>query len=125
MNFSRQRESIVNILKFNYEHPTAYRIYELVKEVEPSISKSTVYRNLEQLVEAGLVRKISTGGDFEHYDIERHDGHSHVICKCCGNIFDIDLNMDSIVNSIKNQTQMSCCNEILVMGICKNCDKEK
>ena len=125
MNFSRQRESIINILKFNYEHPTAYRIYELVKEVEPSISKSTVYRNLEQLVEAGVVRRISTSGEFEHYDIERQDGHSHAICKCCGEIFDIDLDIENISNSIKNQTEINVCNEIIVMGICKKCDMEK
>ncbi|MBQ7881048.1 MAG: transcriptional repressor [Clostridia bacterium] len=123
MNFSRQRESIINILKLNYEHPTAYRIYELVKEIEPTISKSTVYRNLEQLVELGKVRKISTGGNFEHYDIVR-DSHSHAICKCCGNIFDVNLDVEKIANFIKNQTEMSGCNEIIVMGICKDCEKE-
>lgn len=122
MNFSKQRESIINVLKCNYEHPTAYRVYELVKEVEPSISKSTVYRNLEQMVKLGKVRKISIGGDFAHYDIV-HDNHSHLVCKCCGNIFDIDLNMDSILNSIKNQTEFIC-NEMIVMGICKDCKKE-
>ena len=90
MNFSKQRESIINVLKSNFEHPTAYRVYELVKQVEPTISKSTVYRNLEQLVEVGLVKKISTGDNFEHYDIERNDGHSHLVCKCCGEIFDIN-----------------------------------
>jgi Fe2+ or Zn2+ uptake regulation protein len=83
-----------------------------------------VYRNLEQLVVAGLVRKISTSGDFEHYDIVR-DSHSHLVCKCCGNIFDVDLNMDNIINSIKNQTEFKSCNEIIVIGICKDCDKEK
>jgi Fe2+ or Zn2+ uptake regulation protein len=121
MNFSKQRESIINILKFNYEHPTAYRVYELVKEVEPNISKSTVYRNLEQLVEVGLVRKIATNDNFEHYDIERNDGHSHLVCKCCGKIFDINLDIEKIENSIKNQTEFNSCNEIIIMGICKGC----
>ena len=124
MNFSKQRESIINVLQSNYEHPTAYRVYELVKEVEPTISKSTVYRNLEQLMEFGLVKKISTGDSFEHYDIERNDGHSHLVCKCCRKIFDINLDVEKIENSIKNQTKFAC-NEIIVMGICKNCDKEK
>lgn len=125
MNFSKQRESIINILKCNFEHPTAYRVYELVKAVEPTISKSTVYRNLEQLVKVGLVRKISIGDDFEHYDIDREDGHSHLVCKCCGKIFDINLNVEKIENLIKNQTEFSCCNEIVVMGICKDCAKER
>ena len=125
MNFSKQREIIINVLKSNFEHPTAYRVYELVKQIEPTISKSTVYRNLEQLVEVGLVKKISTGDNFEHYDIERNDGHSHLVCKCCGNIFDINLDIGKIESSIKNQTEFSSCNEIIVMGICKNCDKEK
>ncbi len=125
MNFSKQRESIISVLKCNYEHPTAYRIYELVKQLEPTISKSTVYRNLEQLVASGLVKRISTGGNFEHYDIVRNDGHSHLVCKCCGKIFDVELNIKEIQNSIINQTDFNACNEIIVMGICKDCDKEK
>ena len=124
MNFSKQRESIISVLQCNYEHPTAYRIYELVKQLEPTISKSTVYRNLEQLVGTGLVRRISTGGNFEHYDIVR-DSHSHLVCKCCGKIFDVELKIKDIQKSIINQTDFSTCNEIVVMGICKDCDKEK
>ena len=125
MNFSKQRESIVNVLKCNYEHPTAYRVYELVKELEPTISKSTVYRNLEQLVEVGLVKKISTGDNFEHYDIERNDGHSHLVCKSCGKIFDVNIDVEKIENSIKDQTEFNTCSEIIVMGICKNCSVRK
>ena len=123
MNYSRQRESIINVLKDNFEHPTAYRIYELVKVIEPTISRSTVYRNLEQLVKSGIVRKLSNCGTSEHYDIVR-DTHSHAICKNCGNIFDVFLNIDEIVSLVKNQTQFNSCNEVIVMGICKDCKKE-
>ena len=124
MNYSRQRESILNVLANNFEHPTAYMIYNLVKVIEPNISQSTVYRNLEQLVKLGMVRKLSCGDGCEHYDLVR-DNHSHAICKNCGNIFDVFLNIDNMEKLIKQQIEFFNCEEILVMGICKNCKKEK
>ena len=123
MNYSRQRESILNILQRSLNHPTAYQVYELVKKVEPTISQSTVYRNLQLLVKNGKVRKLSCGESFEHYDIVR-DVHSHAICTSCRSIFDVFINVEEIKNVVKNQVGFNCYDEVIVMGKCKNCSKE-
>ena len=114
MNYSRQRESILNILQRSLNHPTAYQVYELVKKVEPTISQSTVYRNLELLVKNGKVRKLSCGESFEHY----------AICTSCRSIFDVFINVEEIKNVVKNQVGFNCYDEVIVMGKCKNCSKE-
>lgn len=57
-NYSRQREVILDILKNNYTHPTALELYEIVHLKYPKISKSTLYRNLNILVNKGLVKSI-------------------------------------------------------------------
>ncbi|MFR8974792.1 MAG: transcriptional repressor, partial [Eubacteriales bacterium] len=44
MNFSKQRESILNYLRNTKEHPTAERIYADLKPSLPNLSLATVYR---------------------------------------------------------------------------------
>ncbi len=44
------------------KHPMADVIYERVRKALPHISLSTVYRNLEIMTQAGLIRKLHLGG---------------------------------------------------------------
>ena len=53
-NYSKQREIILEVIKNNRTHPTAEEIYILVTKKEPKISRSTVYRNINILVEKGI-----------------------------------------------------------------------
>ena len=58
-----------------------------VRKQIPNISLGTVYRNLNQLVEIGYIRKISNIGNEAHYDkIEPHD---HMYCFKCKKIIDL------------------------------------
>ena len=45
MNFSRQRESILNYLKSTKTHPTAEEIYSELKLELPNLSLATAHRN--------------------------------------------------------------------------------
>ena len=49
MNYSRQREAIINVLKNTTSHPSAAWIYDRVRIQMPNISLGTVYRNLAAL----------------------------------------------------------------------------
>ena len=46
-NYSKQREIILEVIKNNRTHPTAEEIYILVTKKEPTISRSTVYRKID------------------------------------------------------------------------------
>ncbi len=122
-NYSRQREMILEVIKENRIHPTAEKIYQLVNEKEPRISKSTVYRNVNILVEQGSIRKITmtTGADrFEYIQEE----HQHIICESCGKVIDFcyDFEIPKIEKNITNQLKNTfTVNNILLYGICENC----
>ena len=58
MNYSRQREEIIKVIKNSYDHPTAEEIYMTVKAKDPAVSRSTVYRNLGLLVESNIIKQI-------------------------------------------------------------------
>ena len=57
MNYSRQRDIILQTLKANVVHPTAEYLYAVLKEKEPNISLATLYRNLNQLSDNGIIKK--------------------------------------------------------------------
>lgn len=126
-NYSKQREEIINVIKESYNHPTAEEIYTIVKGKDPSVSRSTVYRNLGLFVEHEIVNKITITDAPDRYDYIR-EPHNHVICNSCGNIFDFnyDFEYEKIKNQIENQTGVEINNKgIVLQGVCDNCKKVK
>ena len=90
LKYSRQREAIKEFLAGTKEHPTADTVYMHVREEFPRISLGTVYRNLNLLADIGEITKITTPDGGDRFD-GRTDSHYHVICRDCGNVFDLEL----------------------------------
>ncbi len=119
-HYSRQRETILEVLRSTDTHPTANWIYEKVKEQIPNISLGTVYRNLSALSQSGEILSLNLGDGFEHFD-GNITPHLHLNCKACGNIYDIMLNTD-IIADLANLNGFTTENSIYVgYGICENC----
>lgn len=120
--YSKQREEVFNCIKQTKTHPTAEEIYMNLKLKNPNISRGTVYRNLNLLVEKGLVNKISNSGTPDKFDYVCTP-HSHAICKVCGKVFDFKVLLDDKTsNAIKAQTELEeFSNEFTIYGICKSC----
>ena len=101
---SRQRTRILEVLKETGSHPTADWVYGRLKGEFPNLSLGTVYRNLNILVEQGLIKKIDFGSTFDRYDAKT-DPHYHFICENCNAIIDLNIPVDEKLNDkIKEQT---------------------
>lgn len=90
MRMTHQREIILEELRRVETHPTADELYHMVRTRLPRISRATVYRNLEQLAEAGMVTKLFGTGNQKRFD-GKTVRHHHVRCVKCGRIADIRL----------------------------------
>ena len=122
-NHSKQRETILNILKKSYSHPTADEIFEEAKLLLPNISLATVYRNLDELVKNKLIKKIPTNSSKDRYDLPKSK-HLHAICSSCGKVQDIDINFSvkELEKQVFTQCKMECNSEnIIINGVCKDC----
>ena len=53
-----QRQIILDTLRKLSKHPTIDEIYVEIHNEHPSISKTTVYRNLRQLADNGAIRQV-------------------------------------------------------------------
>lgn len=118
---SKQRDAIINELCSRYDHPTAMELYLSVREVIPNLSLGTLYRNLSQLEESGMVLRIPDGSN------DRFDGnvnpHAHFKCTVCGKVYDLmSFKNDSVSFSddiIGNVVNYS----LMAFGQCKHCNK--
>ena len=124
LKYSRQRASIKEYLSNMMEHPTADTVYLHVREEFPNISLGTVYRNLNLLADIGEVIKISTPNGGDRFD-GRTDPHYHVVCKCCGNVYDLKMDEDHIhqINELANKCFEGTIDShtTLFYGICADC----
>lgn len=122
-NYSKQRECILNIIKNLNTHPTAEEIYEEVYKVDEKISKSTVYRNINTLVETGKINKISMPVGPDRYDYP-YKIHSHIVCEKCGKVFDFYYDIPkSLKDEIKRQLsgEISLTDNMKINGVCYEC----
>jgi Fur family peroxide stress response transcriptional regulator len=84
-----QRRTVFEALSARRDHPTADQVYDAVKGRIPGLSRTTVYRVLEALVEAGFVRKVHHAGGVARFDPVTHR-HHHLVCEVCGRLVDLD-----------------------------------
>lgn len=124
MNYSKQREVILDTLKKNVVHPTAETLYSILQKEYPDVSKATLYRNLSQLADAGIIKKIDGLEAPAHFD---HNTflHYHFICERCGNVFDVSSGVaqDVIMNAEEETGFKITSHEIVFRGLCKDCQE--
>ena len=120
MRYSKQRELVMQTVQELCDHPTAEEIYgEAVKECQ-NLSLGTVYRNLNSLVEAGRVRRVSIPGQADRFD-HTLPWHSHLYCTVCGNVTDADVDEKQVMKLVKNQKgRVEDC-AVVLFGVCEQC----
>ena len=122
MNYSRQREIILETLQANVVHPTAEYLYAILKAKAPNISLATLYRNLNQLADNGVIKKIDGLVAPSHYDHNTHE-HYHFICDECKRVFDVSSDVaPDIVRKAEEETGFIIKkHDIIFNGICRDC----
>lgn len=105
-------------------HATADGVYnEIIKE-HPTISKATVYRNLNLLSEMGEIRRLEIPGSADRFD-HITGNHCHAKCKVCGRVFDMDMEFVSGLESgIRDTHGFDFTGyDIIFHGVCPECQK--
>ena len=113
-----QRAMTLEAVRRLYSHPTAEEIYRQMAAEHPSVSRATVYRNLRQLAESGLLLKINTTDGADHFDY-RCDAHYHAGCLRCGRVFDVELRLEKLLGDTHGFAVSGY--DLLFRGVCPEC----
>ncbi len=119
-----QLMAVLEAVRATKSHPTAEELRSLVKDLVPTISLGTVYRNLLLLVEEGYVQRLPTPQGSSRFDGDVST-HQHVICRECGRIADVHLEIDpGALDRISVMTGYSELSQsVEFQGLCAGCQE--
>jgi len=124
LKFTGERLAIATALFECDSHLEAEQLLLLLRGSGSRVSRATVYRTLDLLVGAGLVRKVRLGADhnfFEHILSRRQ--HEHMVCVGCGQViewFDPQL-ADLVERNTQEQGFAAARYTVQVFGRCADC----
>jgi len=100
-------------------------VYRAVRRRLPRIGLATVYRNLEKLSAAGLLRMLHLGGGQMRFD-GRTDRHYHVVCARCGKVDDVPAGPFPPLDSLAEQASEYAIlgHRLEFEGICRSCGQK-
>lgn len=122
MRYSHQRERIFRAVSERCDHPTANMVYEQLKIEMPRLSLGTVYRNLNQLADAGRLKKIPLADGSCRFD-KTKEAHSHIVCDECGAVADVHLpSFEALETAIVTETGYELRSyDVVLRGVCGAC----
>lgn len=114
---SQHQQRLLAIVNSVCCHPTAEEIHAMARKDSPRISLGTVYRNLNALVDANKIRRLSIPGKPDRFD--KTMPHDHLICTKCNTVIDIETISCHCLNLPKGITVQSF--DVMAYGLCSDC----
>jgi Fur family ferric uptake transcriptional regulator len=121
---SGKRDLIVNVFLRQEGHLTADDLYDLIKREDQKISRATVYRTLQWMVDAGIARRVDFGeGRFRFEHAYRHPRHFHLICRQCQQSYEfLSSDIESLVEEVAATRRFTAQESVIqIYGICESC----
>jgi Fur family ferric uptake transcriptional regulator len=89
---TRQRCALLAIIAREARPLSPYELHDLALRAIPSISQSTVYRNLRALEGAGEIHAVSIPGQSPRYELAEvaSHHHHHFHCRGCDRVYDLE-----------------------------------
>jgi Fur family peroxide stress response transcriptional regulator len=126
LRVTRQRKVILGVLTRRSDHPTADEVYDKARTALPDLSRTTVYRVLDTLVEAGVARNVCHPGVAVRYEAMA-DRHHHLVCVRCNRLIDlVSPGLDGI--RLPNTRKLGFEVEdftVQIRGVCSKCRRKK
>jgi len=86
---TNERLALLRTLYLNDGHFSVDQLLDLIQVEGLKVSRATIYRTLDLLVQSGLVRKLSLEGQETRYESALNIGHhDHIVCVDCHRIIE-------------------------------------
>lgn len=121
---SGKRDFIVNVFLRQEGHLSADQLVDLIRREDQKISRATIYRTLQWMVDAGIARKVDFGeGRFRFEHSYRHPRHFHLICKSCNQSYEfLSSDIESLIEEVAAARRFEARQSVLqIYGTCDAC----
>jgi Fe2+ or Zn2+ uptake regulation protein len=126
LRYTSGRRAIVDLLA-EAGHPVS--ISDIAEQL-PGVPRSSAYRHLVDLQNAGIVRRIVANDEFARFELaeELTEHHHHLLCTVCGRVFDVtpsaafEHSVAKVVQELALQLDFEPASHSLdVIGRCAHC----
>jgi Fur family ferric uptake transcriptional regulator len=121
---TRERIAIIEAILAASDHFDAEKLYLDLRSRENLVSRATVYRTLDLLVQSGLVDRSRFRSDaFSYEPMHGRAHHDHMVCSACGRVIEF-------VSAEIERLQEEACAEhgfdlhshrLTIFGLCARC----
>jgi Fe2+ or Zn2+ uptake regulation protein len=126
IRLTRQRRVVLQVMESAARHMDANEILEGAQQIDPGITRVTVYRTLDLLKRHGLIDELDLlhlRGHRHYYESHGPRDHIHVACVGCGKVREVE---SPLYEELKQQISRDCGIEITVArteigGLCEEC----
>ena len=125
---TKQKQLILSILRDADKPLSINEIYQKMIAALPKVAKSTIYRNIDQLLGQNLIDKYYLNDNEIFYRIKNYSSeHKHyVVCDDCKKTFDLPVcPIHDLEQSMADRGFIIKDHMIQTNGICNNCATRK
>ena len=124
-HLTRQRQLVLDILNASTGHPDASLIFLQAKEKDDRISLATVYRSLDFLKQAGLVKENNFGEGHAHFETTQDPHHYHFNCQGCGNVIELsEGGLEDVLHAFAQRNGLKITDiQLNLQGYCTECQQ--
>jgi Fur family ferric uptake transcriptional regulator len=126
--YSKQRELILDYITRCKKAPSGDEIFYALREELSEVSRSTVFRNLNFLVENKKITRLATPKGPARYELANNS--LHAICEICGKSISFNIqsylekDIEDLLKDVYNKTNIrTTMKGINFLGICNQCEK--
>ena len=119
-----ERRLLIREIFAHHGHIDAESILRAVRARGLSISRATVYRNLELLVDSGLALKVRLSGRrFLYEHVHQGQRHNHLACRRCGRLVEfVSPGITALLGEICRAHGFDVRqNQLQILGLCAGC----
>lgn len=118
-----QRELIFDCFFSAGKHVTVDELHQKVREQDPSVGHSTVWRNLKLICKLGLAEEVNIGDGITRYDRTTPEPHGHLFCRDCKKLIEFDVGkVLGLLAETAQQSQFQPVGfKIEIQGYCSDC----
>ena len=118
------RDLILDTFLKHEGHRSIEDIYRVVREEDPRIGYTTVYRTMKILTDCGLAREIDLADGITRYEhLYNHQHHDHMICTRCGKLIEFyNEEIEAVQDEASEQLGFKAFDHKLqIFGLCGEC----
>ena len=122
-----QKQAILDVLRSSRKMATAEEVYGRVREKYPNVSLGTVYRNLQNYSQQGLVRRTLLTDGKARFELAGNIHHHHLICLTCGETAEVPWCPvgPEVTAFMKESDFLPVSHQFEVYGYCRQCRSKK